>query len=107
MQVVLAGILLMGLVAGCRTKPTSTEAPKPLSELRTPTLHLVDITFRGPDEIRVAAYRYNHLRFEMGQDLQADPPRNLVGIWCTDAELQGFVEKLRKDELFLRVEPVH
>ncbi len=106
MRVGQIAVIVMVLVAGCRTQHTRTEAPRPVEELRTPTMHMLDITFRGPEEIRVAAYRYNHLRFEMGQDLQADPPRNLVGIWCTDAELPGFVEKLRKDALFLRVEPV-
>ena len=97
--------IVLGLAA-CRTQSTSN-APKPLEELRSPSMHTIDVTFRGLDEIRVAAYRYNHLRFELGQDLQPDPPRNLVGIWCTDEELPGFIEKMRKDNLFLKVGTVN
>jgi|GEM_PF-4218115 len=104
MRAGLVVVIMIGLIAGCRARPKETPTPKPATELRSPSMHTLDITFRGLDEIRVAAYRYNHLRFEMGKDLQADPPRNLVGIWCTDEELPGFVEKMRKDELFLKVD---
>lgn len=99
--------LLVALsLAGCRTAvPVASTQPeaRPIEQLRTPRMHQLDITFRSLEDIRIAAYRYNYLRFEIGPDLQADPPRHLVGIWCTDEELPGFIEKMRADNLFFKV----
>lgn len=93
-------------LGGCRAVAPTT-APvavvPSVEQLRVPRMHQLDITFRSLEDIRIAAYRYNHLRFEVGQDIQADPPRNYVGIWCTDDELPGFIEKMRADNLFFKV----